>query len=69
MVAVEEVPADQTNKYGILDVDFDDGRLARASGLVEKPAPEDAPSRLARPCIRSPAPPRALPKSGRHPAV
>ncbi|WP_404384881.1 UTP--glucose-1-phosphate uridylyltransferase [Caenispirillum salinarum] len=47
VVAVEEVPADQTNKYGILDVDFDDGKLARASGLVEKPKPADAPSRLA----------------------
>lgn len=47
VVAVEEVPANQTNKYGILDVDFDDGTLARASGLVEKPKPQEAPSRLA----------------------
>lgn len=46
MVAVEDVPRDQTNRYGILDVDTDDGRLAKARGLVEKPAPEDAPSTL-----------------------
>jgi len=47
VVAVEEVPEDMTSRYGILDVIEDDGRLARAKGLVEKPAPEDAPSRLA----------------------
>ncbi|MBV6632794.1 MAG: UTP--glucose-1-phosphate uridylyltransferase GalU [Alphaproteobacteria bacterium] len=46
MVAVEEVPRDQVNRYGILDVDQDDGRLASATGLVEKPDPADAPSNL-----------------------
>ncbi|KAA5606256.1 UTP--glucose-1-phosphate uridylyltransferase [Roseospira marina] len=46
VVASEEVPRDQTNKYGILKVQSDDGRLARADGLVEKPKPEDAPSTL-----------------------
>jgi len=46
MVAVEDVPRDQTNRYGILDVESDDGRLAKAKGLVEKPAPENAPSTL-----------------------
>lgn len=46
IVAVTEVPRDQTNRYGILDIEDDDGRLARARGLVEKPAPEDAPSTL-----------------------
>ena len=46
IVAVEDVPRDQTNKYGILDVDEDDGRIASARGLVEKPNPEDAPSTL-----------------------
>ena len=46
IVAVEDVPRDQTNKYGILDVEHDDGRLARAKGLVEKPDPADAPSTL-----------------------
>lgn len=46
IVAVTEVPRDQTNKYGILDVESDDGHLARARGLVEKPDPKDAPSTL-----------------------
>ncbi|MDD4616227.1 MAG: UTP--glucose-1-phosphate uridylyltransferase GalU [Alphaproteobacteria bacterium] len=46
MVAVVDVPRDQTNRYGILDVASDDGRLAKIRGLVEKPAPEKAPSTL-----------------------
>jgi UTP--glucose-1-phosphate uridylyltransferase len=46
LVAVEDVPRDQTGRYGILDVISDDGRLAEARGLVEKPAPEAAPSTL-----------------------
>ncbi len=46
LVAVEDVPRDQTDRYGILDVASDDGRLAEARGLVEKPAPEAAPSTL-----------------------
>ena len=46
LVAVMDVPREQTNRYGILDVTSDDGRLAKARGLVEKPKPEDAPSTL-----------------------
>ncbi len=46
MVAVTEVPRDQTNKYGILKIGSDDGRLVEVTGLVEKPKPEDAPSNL-----------------------
>jgi UTP--glucose-1-phosphate uridylyltransferase len=46
LVAVEDVPREHTMRYGILDVVEDDGRLARAKGLVEKPNPEDAPSTL-----------------------
>jgi UTP--glucose-1-phosphate uridylyltransferase len=46
LVAVEDVPREQTMKYGILDVIEDDGRLAKAKGLVEKPKPEEAPSTL-----------------------
>ncbi len=46
VVAVVEVPRDQTNKYGILDVGTDDGRLVEVKGLVEKPKPADAPSNL-----------------------
>jgi UTP--glucose-1-phosphate uridylyltransferase len=46
VVAVADVPREHTNRYGILDVQADDGRLARAKGLVEKPEPEKAPSTL-----------------------
>ena len=37
----------ETGRYGVLDVVADDGRLASVRGLVEKPAPADAPSTLA----------------------
>jgi UTP--glucose-1-phosphate uridylyltransferase len=40
------VPHDQTSRYGILDIESDDGRLVAVRGLVEKPKPEDAPSDL-----------------------
>ena len=46
VVAVTEVPREQTNRYGILDVASDDGRLVQVRGLVEKPEPQDAPSNL-----------------------
>jgi UTP--glucose-1-phosphate uridylyltransferase len=47
LVAVEEVKPDQTERYGILDVETEKGRLAQARGVVEKPAPDKAPSTLA----------------------
>ena len=47
LVAVEEVPRDQTDRYGVLDPISDDGRLVEIKGLVEKPDPAQAPSRLA----------------------
>ena len=46
VVAVTEVPREHTNRYGILDVGQDDGRLVEVKGMVEKPAPQDAPSNL-----------------------
>lgn len=46
IVAVTEVPREHTNRYGILDIGSDDGRLVEVRGLIEKPAPEDAPSNL-----------------------
>jgi UTP--glucose-1-phosphate uridylyltransferase len=46
VVAVQDVPREHTNRYGILDVVSDDGRLAEIKGLVEKPDPADAPSTL-----------------------
>jgi UTP--glucose-1-phosphate uridylyltransferase len=47
VVAVEEVPPEQTGRYGVLDPAADDGRLVEVKGLVEKPEPARAPSRLA----------------------
>ena len=38
---------DETNRYGVLDPVRDDGRLVEVGGLVEKPDPAEAPSRLA----------------------
>jgi UTP--glucose-1-phosphate uridylyltransferase len=46
VVAVTEVPPEHTNRYGILRIGLDDGRLVEVTGLVEKPAPENAPSNL-----------------------
>jgi UTP--glucose-1-phosphate uridylyltransferase len=46
LVAVIEVPRADTKRYGVLDIVSDDGRLARAKGVVEKPEPEVAPSTL-----------------------
>ncbi len=46
VVAVVDVPHEHTNRYGILDVASDQGRLAEVRGMVEKPDPEDAPSTL-----------------------
>ena len=42
VVAVEEVPRENTSSYGIVEVDRNDRN--RITGIVEKPAPEDAPS-------------------------
>ena len=47
VVAVEEVAEELTSRYGVLDVAEEKGRLFRAKGLVEKPGPAEAPSRLA----------------------
>ncbi len=46
MVAVVDVPREHTSRYGILDVESDDGKVAKIRGLVEKPKPEEAPSTL-----------------------
>lgn len=46
IVAVTEVPREHTNRYGILEIEKDDGRLAKMKGVVEKPVPEKAPSTL-----------------------
>ena len=46
ILAVQEVPAEQTRRYGIVAGTPINERLLDVTGIVEKPAPEDAPSRL-----------------------
>lgn len=46
VIGVADVPHDETHKYGILDVDSDNGDYILAKGLVEKPAPGEAPSNV-----------------------
>ena len=47
VVAVEDVPRAETNRYGIVSSEPIDGRTSRMSHIVEKPAPDEAPSTLA----------------------
>ncbi len=46
ILAAKEVPLEETSKYGIMDIAEQDGRVTKVKGLVEKPAPDVAPSRL-----------------------
>ncbi len=46
LVAAMEVPHDQVSRYGVLDVAGNEGDLIKVKGIVEKPAPKDAPSNL-----------------------
>jgi UTP--glucose-1-phosphate uridylyltransferase len=47
VIAVEEVPHDQTDKYGIVDATPLSDRAAKINLVVEKPKPDVAPSNLA----------------------
>ena len=47
VIAVEEVPHNDTDKYGIVDAQKIDERSAQIRHMVEKPKPVDAPSNLA----------------------
>lgn len=49
VVAIEEVPKEQTSKYGVIAGHLVDGRedTYRVETMVEKPDPKDAPSNLA----------------------
>jgi UTP--glucose-1-phosphate uridylyltransferase len=49
IVAIQEVPMDQTNKYGIIDGELIDNssQTYRVSNMIEKPNEKDAPSNLA----------------------
>ena len=47
IVAAMEVPEDKASSYGILDIKEDMGSIVSTKGMVEKPAPGQAPSNLA----------------------
>jgi UTP--glucose-1-phosphate uridylyltransferase len=47
IVAIQEVPADETHKYGVIAGESLKEGLYRVDDMVEKPRPEDAPSNLA----------------------
>jgi UTP--glucose-1-phosphate uridylyltransferase len=47
VIAVQDVPKDQTGSYGIVATDSFHDRQGRISAIVEKPKPELAPSNLA----------------------
>jgi UTP--glucose-1-phosphate uridylyltransferase len=46
LICAEEVPDDQTHRYGIITPGTRDGALTEVKGLVEKPAAGTAPSNL-----------------------
>ena len=46
MLAVQEVPLEHTRRYGIVDGKAIEERLTQIERIVEKPAPEAAPSRI-----------------------
>lgn len=47
IVAIEEVPMDETHKYGVIAGEEIKEGVFRVTDMIEKPAPEDAPSNLA----------------------
>lgn len=47
IVAVQDVPREDTRKYGIVSGSPVNNRLLDVNGIVEKPKPEDAPTTLA----------------------
>lgn len=46
IVAIEDVPEDQTQNYGIIEGEEIEDGLFKVSNMIEKPAPEDAPTNL-----------------------
>jgi UTP--glucose-1-phosphate uridylyltransferase len=47
IVEIEEVPVDETHKYGVIAGELEADGVYRVHNMVEKPAPKDAPSNLA----------------------
>jgi UTP--glucose-1-phosphate uridylyltransferase len=46
VIAVQEVPLEQVRRYGIVAGEADGERLLKVRQIVEKPQPENAPSRM-----------------------
>jgi UTP--glucose-1-phosphate uridylyltransferase len=46
IVAVEEVPHERVDQYGVVAIGERKGKMVSITGMVEKPAPERAPSNL-----------------------
>lgn len=47
IVAIEEVPKEETFRYGVIEGQEEADGVYRLTNMVEKPSPEDAPSNLA----------------------
>ncbi|MFK8068621.1 MAG: UTP--glucose-1-phosphate uridylyltransferase GalU [Gammaproteobacteria bacterium] len=47
VIAVERVPQEDSDKYGIVEVQKIEDKVSRIKSIVEKPDPADAPSNLA----------------------
>lgn len=49
IIAIEEIPISQSNKYGIISGNLIDGSsdIYRVTDMIEKPSPNDSPSNLA----------------------
>ncbi len=47
IVAIEEVPLEDTNKYGVIAGEEIENGVYRVSDMVEKPDPKDAPTNMA----------------------
>lgn len=48
-LALEKIPREKSNRYGVVEIErecAEDARLKKLKGLVEKPKPEEAPSTL-----------------------
>lgn len=47
VVAVQEVPANETNRYGIIEYKEQQGKVYKVDGMIEKPLPGTTDSRMA----------------------
>jgi UTP--glucose-1-phosphate uridylyltransferase len=46
VIGVEEIPPEESRSYGVVEGKEWESNIIKLSGIVEKPAPEDAPSNL-----------------------